>query len=172
MAIRKVQIQHVYSGRSNRSYCRLRLPRNMAEQYVAEHGENQLIRAESPDTLRIGGPASGGTPVRLLDVRERRGIIIRHFRQVMIPVGLSGEIRRGEPVDITREGDTIRLKFEREIFVVDERAVPDRPPPAGAHASDAVPAAPDDVRRRLAGIENGLGRLEARGKRIEGRLGG
>lgn len=171
MAIHKIQIQHVYGAPSNRSYCRLRLPRNMAEDFVAEHGENQLIRAESPDTLRVGGPASGGMPVRLLDVRERRGIVIRHFRQMMLPVDLSGEIRRGEPVDITREGDTIRLKFEREIFDVDERDVPDRPPPVGAHARDAVPAALDGMGRRLAGIENGLGRLEARVKRMEGRLG-
>ena len=122
MATHKIQVQNIYGSPTPRSYLRLRLPRAMTEDFVAEHGENLFIRVISPDTLQIGGPASGGTPVRILDVKERRGITIRHFRQVMLPVKLSGGVGRGEPVNITREGDIIQLKFGRALFGVETQA--------------------------------------------------
>lgn len=83
MYARKVQMQPVYGAPSGRSYRRLRLPRRPTTRYVAEYCDRRLMRAESADTLVIGGR---GTPVHILDVRELRGFMYVHFWQVMFPV--------------------------------------------------------------------------------------
>ena len=116
MVIRKVQKQAVYGEPSKRAYYRLRLPHDMASKYVEECGEQQHIRVESPDTLCIG--PDDGADIRILDVREMRKAIYKHFRQVMFPVWLCGGMEAGDEVDVTRDGDTIRLKFGREMFAV------------------------------------------------------
>ena len=127
MATHRIQVQRTYGAPTNRSYHRLRMPRTITEQYIAEHGENLFIKAVSPDTLRIGGPSSGGMPIHILDVKESRGIAVRHHRQVMFPVKISAGMNRGDPVDITREGDTLVLKFGRAIFDVETQAAATQP---------------------------------------------
>lgn len=115
MAVRKIQAQPVYGAPSNRTYCRLRLPRPLAKQYVEEFGEWQYVWADSSRTLRIGGD-DGGHPVHILRVREMRNAVYKHFWQVMFPIALSAEMRGGDEVDVTRDGDTLRLVFTRDIF--------------------------------------------------------
>lgn len=115
MVIRKIQKQPVYGTPTDRTYCRLRLPQSMAFAYVEEHGERHRIWVESPDTLCIG-PGAAGAEVRILNVREMRRAIYHHFKQVMFPVEMSRRMLAGEDVDVTRDGDTIRLKFGRDAF--------------------------------------------------------
>lgn len=115
MVIRKIQKQPVYGTPTDRAYCRLRLPQDMAFEYVAEHGEWQRIWVESPDTLCIG-PGAAGAEMRILNVREMRRAIYHHFKQVMFPVELSRRMLAGEDVDVTRDGNVIRLKFGRAAF--------------------------------------------------------
>ena len=165
MAVRRIQVQRVYGAPSDRSYCRLRMPSRMINQYVEEHGEERYLWVESPDTLCLGEWGEGRVPIHILDVRERRDYVYRHYRQVMFPAGLARGMRQGDRVDITRKGDAITLKFRRDIFNVDERAAPDGTP--RAHARDD---APDDQERRLSGMEARMDLLESRIKRMEGRL--
>ena len=158
-------MQSVYGAPSDRTYCRLRLPSGMISQYVEEYGEERHLWVESPDALCLGEWGEGRVPIRILGVRERRRHIYRHFRQVMFPVWLTGGMRRGDRVDVTREGGTITLKFGRDILGVDGRAARDGTP--RAHARDG---APDGRGRRPSRMEAGMDRLESRIRMLEGRL--
>ena len=105
----------MYGAPSDRVYYRLRLPSGMANEYADEHGEQQYIWAESPNTLCIG-PIAHGSRIRILDVREMRKAVYRHFRQITFPVELAKNMQGGEEADVTRDGDIIRLEFGRKLF--------------------------------------------------------
>ena len=127
MPTRRIQVQPVYGAPSERAYCRLRLPSRMINEYIVEHGEERFLWVGAPDTLCLGGHGEGRVPIHILDVRERRGSIYRHFRQVMFPSDLAKKMRGGEAVEITRDGDTIQLRFGRPIFGAEAHAAAARP---------------------------------------------
>lgn len=114
--IRKVQVQPG-TGTSTRTYHRLRLPNDMATEYVAEYGEYRYIRVVSANALQIDGDHTG-IPIHILDVREGRGLIYKHFKQIMFPRVISGGMIQGDVVDVSRDGDHITLQFDRDIFQI------------------------------------------------------
>ncbi|MBI1658952.1 MAG: hypothetical protein IS632_09330 [Thaumarchaeota archaeon] len=118
MHVRKIQAQLVYGAPSDRVYYKLRLPLNMVRQYVEEYGEDRHIWVESADTLCIGGERDDALPIHILSVRElRKGRPVwRYYWQVLLPPALAKNMRKGDDVKITRDNDTIRLKFGHDAF--------------------------------------------------------
>ena len=115
MPTRRLQEQRAYGAPTGRKYYRLPLPHGMASLYVAAYGDGQRVWVGSPTTLCIGD-RDDGLPVHILGVKEVRGARCHTFWQVMFPAALSVGMRKGEEVNVTRSGRTIRLKFGRAIF--------------------------------------------------------
>ena len=110
MKERRVQMQPA----DGTSYYRLRLPFKQAKKYIERNGEEAYISIHSSDTFRIDNV--GGTPIRIVKIRELRGIMYRYYWMISLPKKLSCTIQKGDRVRISLYRNRMFLHFEHDVI--------------------------------------------------------